>query len=39
MNNVLVAFKTMHTINSTRKGSNYFQALKLNGSKAYDLVK
>ena len=38
MDNVLVAFETMHYINGRRKGKEALMALKLDMSKAYDRV-
>ena len=38
MDNVLVAFETMHSIDQRRKGKNSLMAIKLDMSKAYDRV-
>ena len=38
IDNVLVAFETMHCINQRKKGKEVFMAIKLNMSKAYDGV-
>ncbi|KAL0014064.1 hypothetical protein SO802_001133 [Lithocarpus litseifolius] len=38
MDNVLVAFETMHCINGRRKGNEALMTLKLDTSKAYDRV-
>ena len=38
LDNVLVAFETMHSIDQRRKGKEAFMAIKLDISKAYDRV-
>ena len=38
MDNVLVAFETMHCIDQRRKGKNRLMAIKLDMSKAYNRV-
>ena len=38
MDNILVAFEIMHCINGRRKGKEALMALKLDMSKAYDMV-
>ena len=38
MDNVLVAFETMHCIDQKRKGKKGLMAIKLDISKAYDIV-